>query len=351
MPTGSVPTLEIQGLTISTVDAKGHILTNLVTGLELTLNPGEITGLVGESGSGKSITASAILGLLPSRLNVTSGSIKLLGAPLESMTKQERRSVRGRRIAYVFQNYQGSFNPFLPIGKQLVEAIRSHEEVGRKEAAERARCWLSRVQLPADRVFTSYPFQLSGGQLQRASLAASLMLRPELLIADEPTTALDVLSGEQVLELMVQLQRETGCAILLISHDLTHILKHTDRMAVMYGGSIVEAGLTARVGCMPQHPYTRLLMQARPPFGHAMPARLAAIPGEPGAVAAEGCTFALRCPHCQEECRHQPPLRQVYEEHWNACHRLTSYEGGRHEPDTSDSAYREIVSREYESVV
>ncbi|MNI67398.1 Oligopeptide transport ATP-binding protein OppD [compost metagenome] len=162
------------------------------------------------------------------------------------------------------QDYQGSFTPFIKIGKQLIETILTHKQVSRKEAKEIALAWLRRVALPAERVFTSYPFQLSGGQRQRISLAAALMLGPSLLIADEPTTALDVLTGEKILDLMAELQSQTGCAILLISHDLRQVLKRADRIAVMQEGRIVEMGETMQIRDQPVHPYTRQLLDACP---------------------------------------------------------------------------------------
>jgi oligopeptide/dipeptide ABC transporter ATP-binding protein len=219
--------------------------------------------------------------------------------------------MRGKDMAYIFQHYESSFTPFLKIGKQLVEVIRIHERIPVLKAKQRALEWLERVRLPAERVLNSYPFQLSGGQLQRASLAAALMMKPSLIIADEPTTALDALTGEQVLDLLVQLQKETGCAVLLISHDLTHVLKRADRIAVMYGGKVVETGPVERVRFAPRHPYTQLLLQARPVLSKNMPPQLPTIPGEPGAVARQGCPFALRCPERTEACNRTPPVRKV----------------------------------------
>jgi oligopeptide/dipeptide ABC transporter ATP-binding protein len=248
----------------------------------------------------------------------------------------------------MFQNYQGSFTPFMKIGKQLVETIRSHEQVGVKEAREVAMEWLDRVQLPAARVFASYPFQLSGGQLQRASLAAALMLKPSLLIADEPTTALDVLTGEGVLELIADLRKHTNCAVLLISHDLNHVLKRTDRMAVMYGGRLIEEGATRDVCMCPQHPYTQLLLEARPKLTAAarMPGKLAAIPGEPGSVAERGCPFGNRCPSRTERCAEAAPeMKTIREGHLAACH-LNHEEGGdRDDTQTAagDERDRQIV--------
>ncbi|WP_258881297.1 ABC transporter ATP-binding protein [Paenibacillus sp. sptzw28] len=345
--TDTIPVLRLSGVSISAIHNKGRHNRSLVHGVDLSVYPGEMIGLVGESGSGKSVTAAAVLGLLPKPLHVTSGHIYLEGMKLCSLSERERRRVRGKRIAYMFQNYQGSFTPFMKIGKQLVETIRSHEQAGVKEARETAMEWLNRVQLPAARVFASYPFQLSGGQLQRASLAAALMLKPSLLIADEPTTALDVLTGEGVLELIADLRKDTNCAVLLISHDLNHVLKHTDRMAVMYGGRLIEEGATKDVRMNPQHPYTQLLLKARPVLTAArMPGKLAAIPGEPGSVAEQGCPFGNRCPSRTQQCAETPPeMKKIREGHVAACHLNHEEGGGRDEKQEAagDERHRQIV--------
>jgi ABC-type dipeptide/oligopeptide/nickel transport system ATPase component len=210
--------LQVTGLNIVSTrkkNKKENMSAKLIHGVDFSIRAGEMLALVGESGSGKSVTASAILGLLPEALQVTSGQIKLNGMDIQSLSEKERRRMRGKDMAYIFQHYESSFTPFLKIGKQLVEVIRIHERIPVLKAKQRALEWLERVRLPAERVLNSYPFQLSGGQLQRASLAAALMLKPSLIIADEPTTALDALTGEQVLDLLVQLQKETGCAVLL----------------------------------------------------------------------------------------------------------------------------------------
>ncbi|WP_081415272.1 ABC transporter ATP-binding protein [Ectobacillus panaciterrae] len=338
----NAPVLQISDLTIASVSDNGKAANKLVQGVNLSIRPGEMLGLVGESGSGKSMTASAVLGLLPKSLQVTEGHIYLNDIELGSLSEKERRCLRGKEVAYIFQNYQGSFTPFLKIGKQLVEAIRSHEQVSFKEAKETALEWLHRVQLPADRVYGSYPFQLSGGQLQRASLAAALMMKPSLIIADEPTTALDVLTSEQVLDLLVRLQKETNCAVLLISHDLTHVLKRTDRMAVMYGGSLIEAGPTEIVRQNAQHPYTQLLLQARPLLTACMPEKLKTIPGDPGAVADKGCPFALRCPSRIEQCAKRPAMNSVGEIHSAACHVINGG-GSDHEAAVGSQTNQQIV--------
>jgi ABC-type dipeptide/oligopeptide/nickel transport system ATPase component len=224
----------------------------------------ETLALVGESGSGKSVTASAVLGLLPNSLHIGGGRIVFQGEDILLWPDKMKRRLRGKKIGFVFQDYQGSFTPFIKVGKQLVETIRSHCELSFNEAKSVALEWLHQVDLPAERVFNSYPFQLSGGQRQRAALAAAMMLQPELLIADEPTTALDVLTGERVLDVLTRLQRQTGCAVLMISHDLRHVMKRADTIAVMKDGRIVEMESAETLRLQARHPYTQMLLKARP---------------------------------------------------------------------------------------
>ncbi|WP_063974743.1 ABC transporter ATP-binding protein [Domibacillus aminovorans] len=316
----SSPVLEIKNLSISLRNRNGQEESTLVKKLNLSIWPGEMLGLAGESGSGKSLTASAILGLLPKALKVSEGQIAFQGRELISLSEKEMVHLRGKEIAYIFQNYQGSFTPFIKVGKQLVEAIRSHDNISKIEAKKRALIWLERVKLPAERIFASYPYRLSGGQLQRASLAAALMFEPALIIADEPTTALDVLTGEKILDLLADLQKDLNCAVLLISHDLKHVLKRSDSMAVMYGGQIVEKGLTESLRENPRHPYTKLLLRARPVLRHTVPEKFTTIPGEPGLIAKQGCSFALRCPKSFAQCSIVPAMQPAGDFHWTACH-------------------------------
>jgi ABC-type dipeptide/oligopeptide/nickel transport system ATPase component len=236
----------------------------LVHDISLSISRGETLALVGESGSGKSVTASAILGLLPNSLRVGGGQIMFQGDDIFSWSDKMKRKLRGNQMGVVFQDYQGSFTPFIKLGNQLVETIRSHQQLSKSEAKHLTIEWLQQVGLPAERVFNSYPFQLSGGQRQRAALAAAMMLQPALLIADEPTTALDVLTGELVLDLLVELQRRTGCAVLLISHDLRHVMKRADTIAVLRHGRIQEMGPAKRISRKENHPYTQMLLKARP---------------------------------------------------------------------------------------
>ena len=254
--------LQLQDLNIDV--QRGKQRHALVHDLSFSIRRGETLALVGESGSGKSVTASAILGLLPNSLDISGGKILFQGEDILPWTDKRKRKLRGKQIGFVFQDYQGSFTPFIKVGTQLVETIHSHLPMSRSEERAVAMDWLKQVELPAERVFSSYPFQLSGGQRQRASLAAALMLEPALLVADEPTTALDVLTGELVLDLLAGLQQQTQCAVLIISHDLRQVMKRADTIAVMQKGQIVEIDSAKKICCEPKHPYTKMLLKARP---------------------------------------------------------------------------------------
>lgn len=256
------PLLQLKGLTVEIKHKQGAIA--IIRDLSLAIRPGETVALVGESGSGKSVTAGAILGLLPKSMQVTAGQIIFQGEDLVPRPPRLRRKLCGSRIACVFQDYQGSFTPFMRIGTQMVETIRSHGKLSVRQAKEMALESLDRVDLPAQRAFDSYPFQLSGGQLQRAAIALAMLLQPALLIADEPTTALDALNGELVLDLLDRMKRRIGCSVLFISHDLHHVMKRADGIAVMRSGVIVEKGEAAAVHQSPKHPYTRMLLNAKP---------------------------------------------------------------------------------------
>jgi len=234
----------------------------LVQDLSFTIHKGETVALVGESGSGKSLTACALAGLLPPTVRVMEGRIFFQGEDILAWPEKQRRRLRGNQIGVVFQEYAGSFTPFLTVGKQLVETICSHVPLSTADAKSIALEWLELAELPAERVFASYPFQLSGGQLQRVSLAAAMMLQPQLLIADEPTTALDVLTGERVLDLLAGMQCRTHCAVLLITHDLRQVAKRADTIAVMKDGQIVETGAAQKIWHQPGDPYTRELTRA-----------------------------------------------------------------------------------------
>ncbi|WP_237175004.1 MULTISPECIES: ABC transporter ATP-binding protein [Paenibacillus] len=256
------PILDVNHLSISAVH-QGHSH-RITEDISFNIHIGETLAIVGESGSGKSVTASAIAGLLTKPLAITHGQIVFQGINLLESRAGYVKSLRGKEIGYVFQDYRGSFTPFMKVGHQLMEVIRTHTRATRAEAKEMALDWLHRVKLPAERSFRSYPFQLSGGQLQRIALAAALMLKPALLVADEPITALDVVTGQAIMDLMQELQHEVGCAILLISHDLRQVVKRSHRIAVMQRGHIVEIGSREQIKHAPHHPYTQALLKACP---------------------------------------------------------------------------------------
>jgi len=292
------PILDVQDLDISFL--QGRKTLKRTDHVSFSVNPGEIVCLVGESGCGKSITALSILGLLSRQGRVTAGRILYRGRDLLTLDERQLDAVRGREIAMIFQDIMYSLNPVFTIGSQLVEVIRRHLGYDRKKAEALAVELLDRtgLQQPAA-VMRKYPHQLSGGMRQRAMIAMALACRPRLLIADEPTTALDVTIQLQIMQLLKSLRDETGMAILLITHDLGLVAEMADRVVVMYAGQCVETGDTRRLLAAPAHPYTRALLQAVPGVHDARDRRLLSIPG---AVPEDyhdmaGCRFAPRCPY------------------------------------------------------
>ncbi|WP_404428505.1 ABC transporter ATP-binding protein [Sutcliffiella horikoshii] len=250
----SEPLLTIEQLVVE----KHNESKAFISRLNLQIARGEMIGLIGESGCGKSMTARAILNLLPEQMNAK-GKILYKNRNLLGLSHQEHRKLLGKEIGIIFQDYRGSFTPFIRIGIQIIETIRAHNPFSKKEAKKMALDVLTEMGLEAERVNRSYPFQLSGGQVQRAAIAMSLALKPSLLICDEVTTALDVMSGEVVLDYIEKMRKETGCAVLMITHDLTQAYKRTDRIYVMEQGEIVENGIPEVIRCDHQHPYTKKL--------------------------------------------------------------------------------------------
>jgi oligopeptide/dipeptide ABC transporter ATP-binding protein len=293
-----------------------------VDGVSLSLARGEVLALVGESGSGKSLTGLSLLRLIPRPGEIESGSsIVLDGKDLLALEGEALRQVRGRRIAMIFQDPLSSLNPVLTIGEQISETIRAHLPVSRKEARSRAEGLLAEVGIadPATR-YGNYPHQLSGGMGQRVMIAIALAAEPELLIADEPTTALDVTVQAQILELLDTLRARRGMAILLISHDLGVVAGRADRVAVMYAGRIVEEAPTAELFATPAHPYTRGLFASVPnltgPRERLLPIR-GTVPS-PDAWPS-GCRFRTRCPSVMPVCEQEPPVRTVEPAHTSRC--------------------------------
>jgi len=284
--------------------------TRVVDGVSFALDPGEILALVGESGCGKSMTALAIMRLLPPVARPVSGRVLLEGDDLLALSEVEMRRVRGGRISIVFQEPASSLDPLMPVGDQLVEALRAHRPLRRDEARAQALAMLEAVGIaePARRL-SQYPFELSGGMCQRVMIATALACQPSVLLADEPTTALDVTIQAQILRLIKDLRGRTGTAVLLITHDMGVVADMADRVLVMYAGRIVEAAPVEALFASPRHPYTWLLLRSLPRLDHDPKARLSVIEGTVPAAGAwpAGCRFAPRCPLATARCHEVEP--------------------------------------------
>lgn len=301
MSSSSEPLLAIDGLTVEFPSPKGEL--RAVDDVSLHVGKGETLGLVGESGSGKSMSALAVVGLVPPPGRITAGSIRFNGRELTALREREMRSIRGADIGFVFQEPMTALNPVFTIGSQLVETLEAHEIASGREAATRAAELLDAVRLPdPERRLRDYPHQLSGGQRQRALIAMALACNPAMLIADEPTTALDVTVQAEILDLLREMKARFGLALLLITHDLGVVAETADRVAVMYAGRIVEQSPVDALFSDPLHPYTRGLLGSMPGTGQGR--ELRAIPGvvPPLGNLPPGCTFAPRCPNRFEPC-------------------------------------------------
>ena len=302
------PILVVEDLRV-TFQIHGAKALHAVDGVSFEVRGGETVGIVGESGSGKSVTSLAILGLLPARGVTISGSIKLDGEELIGKSEREMQDIRGRRAAMVFQDPMSSLNPVLTVGRQITETIRRHQKVDRNRAKVRAAELLERVGIPEPvRRLKSYPHQLSGGMRQRVMIAIALATEPALLIADEPTTALDVTIQAQVLDLLRGLVTESGTALIMITHDLGVVAGMCNHVNVMYSGRIVETGQRYALFGSPRHHYTRGLLASVPRLDGSQ-TRLQPIPGSPSDVIAwaDGCAFSPRCPAVTDECLGSPP--------------------------------------------
>ena len=297
--------------------------TTAVSGIDLDVGDGEILGIVGETGCGKTVTGLSVMGLLPETAELEAEELRLLDRDLRLLTDKEWRQLRGTDVAMVFQNPSSSFNPVFTIGAQMRNVLAAHEGLKGKAADERIHEVLRSCAMPdPERVTASYPHQLSGGMLQRAMLGMALLSRPKLLIADEPTTALDVTIAAQILELILQLQRDMGFSVLFITHDLGVVRRVCNRVAVLYAGRVVETSPTRELFRQPKHPYTRGLIAAVPRT-HRGAGTLATIPGsvppDPGAV--EGCAFRDRCELAIQRCADERPLLRTSGEGAEvACH-------------------------------
>lgn len=281
-----------------------------VDGVDFELKEGSTLGIVGESGSGKSVTALSVMSLLMgTRGKVSQGEILLDGKDIVHISEEEKRKLRGGRISMIFQEPMTSLNPVMKIGRQLTECVLQHEDLSKKEAYKKAEDMLRKTGVPrVERMMKEYPFQLSGGQRQRVMIAMALVCKPEVLIADEPTTALDVTIQAQILDLMNNLKKETGTSILFITHDLGMVAEICDEVAVMYCGRIVEKGDVRSMFASPSHPYTRGLLASIPKLGVQLD-ELESIPGNvpnPKYMPV-GCKFAPRCSQAFEKCKKEEP--------------------------------------------
>jgi len=316
--TGSL--LEVRGLTTTFSTESGTF--NAVDRVDLDVAAGRTLGLVGESGCGKSVTALSIMGLISAPGRITEGEVRFDGTDLLKLSPAALRDIRGDRISMIFQEPMTSLNPAFTIGDQIVEGILRHRKIGKDEAKRQAIEMLQHVRMPLpERRFDDHPHKLSGGMRQRAMIAMALALKPRLLIADEPTTALDVTIQAQILELMRMLRDETGAAIILITHDLGVVAELAQDVAVMYAGRIVEKSSVDALFADPQHPYTIGLLGSIPRL-HREVERLPAIEGQvPNPIAPPpGCRFAPRCPFATEKCRREePPLREILPAHHARC--------------------------------
>jgi oligopeptide/dipeptide ABC transporter ATP-binding protein len=300
---GRTVLLDVQGLHVVIDGPAGRV--HAADGVSFQIRRGEIVGLVGESGCGKTVTALATIGLLPAGGRIAGGRVFLDGVDLTRLTEKELRGIRGRRVGYVPQDATAALNPVLRVGEQITEVLRAHLSVDGSTARIRAVELLRAVGVPAPaRRLAAYPHQMSGGLRQRVAIAIALACEPELVIADEPTTALDVTTQAQVTDLLASLAAERSLAILFISHDLSLVASFTDRVIVMYAGQVVEEGPTRRMTTAPRHPYARALLNATPRLDRKL-SRLATIEGRPPALVSPspGCRFEPRCdraiPRCQ----------------------------------------------------
>jgi len=312
MPDGAQPVLDVRGLKTVFRTRGGEV--HAVNSVSFDLKPGELLGVVGESGSGKSVTMMSLLGLLPSPpAEVREGKVLFGGADLLHTTEDHLRSVRGAGVGFIFQDPMTSLNPVFTVGYQIMEPLRRHLGMDKAKARQRAKELLDLVGIPdAERRLKDYPHQFSGGMRQRVMIAIALACDPKVLIADEPTTALDVTIQAQILELIRDLRQKLGMAIVWITHDLGVIAGIADRVMVMYGGQIVEQGPVHEVFKAPRHPYTRALLKTVPSVRGARAARLNVIEGQPPILTEPpaACTFRRRCAHAFDRCARENPLRR-----------------------------------------
>jgi peptide/nickel transport system ATP-binding protein len=314
--------LELHGLTVEYGRARA------VDGVDLTVHEGEILGLAGESGCGKTTIANAVMRILRPPGRISGGSVVFRGEDLVGKSDEEMRQFRWRNVSMVFQSAMNALNPVMRVGDQFVDAMRAHERIDRKRALAQAEELLELVGIDRDRI-RAYPHQLSGGMRQRVIIAIALALNPELIVLDEPTTALDVVVQREIMQQVEALKRDFGFAVLFITHDVSLLLEFADRIAIMYAGEVVESASAQKLGADPQHPYTQGLLQSFPPLSGPLE-RLTGIPGSPPDLRnpPSGCRFHPRCPHCKpdngslylRQTTERPVLREIAPGHEVACH-------------------------------
>ncbi len=315
------PILEVENLQTSFYTRAGEV--KVLDGVSFTVNEGEIVALVGESGSGKSVTSLSIMGLLAENGKVKGGSVRFLGEDLLKKSEAQMQKIRGGKLSMIFQDPMTSLNPVLTVGEQLMETLRWHMKLDNEKARARAAELLGLVGIPnpQDRL-KQYPHEFSGGMRQRVMIAMALACDPQLIIADEPTTALDVTIQAQIMDLLKELRRKLGTAIILITHDLGVVAGAADRVIVLYGGRIAEAGPVRQIYHSPTHPYTWGLLRSVPRVDTGDKKRLVPIDGQPPDLLKPpaGCRFAPRCPYAMGICEKQSPtLDAVGEQHASAC--------------------------------
>ncbi|WLD94912.1 ABC transporter ATP-binding protein [Alkalihalobacillus sp. AL-G] len=314
--------LEVKNLHVSFDTYGGEV--KAVRGVDLQLKKGETLAIVGESGSGKSVTSKSIMRLIPNPPGrIKDGEILFEGKDLAKLSDRQMQKIRGSEISMIFQDPMTSLNPTMTVGKQIMEGLRIHQSMSKSQASARAIELLKLVGIPnAEERIKQYPHQFSGGMRQRVVIAIALACNPKILIADEPTTALDVTIQAQILDLMRDLQDKTGTAIILITHDLGVVANSAQRVAVMYGGQVVETGTVDEIFYKPKHPYTWGLLASMPKLGVSRETDLIAIPGSPPDLSdpPKGCPFAARCPHAMKVCEdHMPDYTELSGTQKTAC--------------------------------
>jgi peptide/nickel transport system ATP-binding protein len=320
--TSGAALLELRGLTVDYGRARA------VDGVDLTIHEGETLGLAGESGCGKTTIANAVMQILRPPGHISGGSIVFRGEDLVGKSDQDLNRFRWRNVSMVFQSAMNALNPVMRVGDQFVDAMRAHERIDKRHALAQAEQLLELVGIDPARV-RAYPHQLSGGMRQRVIIAIALALNPELIVLDEPTTALDVVVQREIMQQVEALKRDFGFAVLFITHDVSLLLEFADRIAIMYAGEIIESAPAQKLGTEAQHPYTQGLLQSFPPLTGPLE-RLAGIPGSPPDLRnpPSGCRFHPRCPHCSRDnaslylrqTTERPVLREVAPGHSVACH-------------------------------